>query len=75
LAVFYVGEVLRAVLRPEQDAFGRLLVERAAGRQVVEVVERDDDCVFTGDPRYYLAPFPKWWQQERRAMRFVRVVS
>jgi SAM-dependent methyltransferase len=72
LAVFYVGEVLRAVLRPEQDAFGRLLVERAAGRQVVEVVERDDGCVFTGDPRYYLAPFPKWWQQERRAMRFVR---
>jgi SAM-dependent methyltransferase len=64
--------VLRAVLRPEQDAFGRLLVDLAAGRKAVEVVERDDGCVFTGDARYYLAPFRTWWPQERRAMRFVR---
>jgi SAM-dependent methyltransferase len=47
-------------------------VDLAAGRQAVEVVERDDGCVFTGDARYYLAPFRKWWAQERRAMRFVR---
>ena len=39
---------------------------------MVEVVERDDGCVFTGDARYYLAPFRNWWPQERRAMRFVR---
>ncbi len=38
----------------------------------MEVVERDDGCVFTGDARFYLAPFRKWWPQERRAMRFVR---
>jgi hypothetical protein len=44
--------VLRAVLRPEQDAFGRLLVDLAAGQRAVEVVERDDGCVFTGDARY-----------------------
>lgn len=60
------------VLRPEQDAFGRLLVDLAAGQRVVEVVERDDGCVFAGDARYYLAPFRRWWPQERRAMRFVR---
>src|SRR5512133_761487 len=60
------------VLRPEQDAFGRLLVDLVAGQRVVEVVERDDGCVFAGDARYYLAPFRKWWPQERRAMRFVR---
>jgi SAM-dependent methyltransferase len=47
-------------------------VDLAAGRRAVEVVERDDGCVFTGDARYYLAPFRKWWPQERRAMRFVR---
>jgi SAM-dependent methyltransferase len=64
--------VLRAVLRPEQDAFGRLLVDLAAGKRAIEVVERDDGCVFTGDARYYLAPFRNWWPQERRAMRFVR---
>jgi SAM-dependent methyltransferase len=38
----------------------------------MEVVERDDGCVFTSDPSYYLAPFRRWWPQERRAMRFVR---
>jgi SAM-dependent methyltransferase len=43
-----------------------------AGRHVVEVVERDDGCVFTGDAGWYLAPFRSWWPQERRAMRFVR---
>ena len=38
----------------------------------MEVVERDDGCVFTAEPDYYLAPFRSWWPQERRAMRFVR---
>jgi SAM-dependent methyltransferase len=62
--------VLRAVLRAEQDAFGRLLVDLVAGRRAVEVIERDDGSVFTGDARYYLAPFRRWWPQERRAIRF-----
>jgi SAM-dependent methyltransferase len=66
------GDVLRAVLRPEQDAFGHLLADLVAGRRAFEVVERDDGAVFTGDARYYLAPFRKWWPQERRAMRFAR---
>jgi SAM-dependent methyltransferase len=60
------------VLRPDQDAFGHLLTDVSAGRDAIEVVERDDGCIFTGDPSYYLAPFRRWWPQERRAMRFVR---
>lgn len=64
--------MLRAVLSPGQDAFGQLLIDLAAGLRVVEVVERDDGCIFTGDPSYYLAPFRKWWPQERRSMRLVR---
>jgi SAM-dependent methyltransferase len=64
--------LLRAVLTPEQDAFGHLLSDLVAGRPVVEVVERDDGCVFTSEADYYLAPFRSWWPQERRAMRFVR---
>jgi SAM-dependent methyltransferase len=64
--------MLSAALRPEQDAFGHLLMDLASGQQVVEVVERDDGVVFTSDGRYYLAPFRNWWPQERRAMRFVR---
>lgn len=47
-------------------------MDLASGRQVVEVVERDDGCVFGSDGRYYLAPFRNWWSQERRAMRLVR---
>src|SRR5262245_290281 len=31
-----------------------------------EVVERDDGFIFAGDPSYYLAPFRRWWPQERR---------
>ena len=63
---------MRAVLTPAEDAFGHLLTDLLAGHRVVEVVERDDGCVFTGKPDYYLAPFRSWWPQERRAMRFVR---
>ena len=64
--------MLRAPLTPAEDAFGQLLSDLLAGRRVVEVVERDDGCVFTAEPDYYLAAFRSWWPQERRAMRFVR---
>jgi SAM-dependent methyltransferase len=64
--------VLRTVLEPRQDAFGHVLTDLLAGRRVVEVVERDDGCVFASAADYYMAPFRSWWPQERRAMRFVR---
>ena len=51
-----------------------MLTDLLAERPVIEVVERDDGCVFTGKPDYYLAPFRSWWAQERRAMRFARAV-
>jgi SAM-dependent methyltransferase len=63
---------LRAPLTSDQDAFGHLLRDHLDGRHVVAVVERDDRCVFTEEPDFYLAPFRSWWSQERRAMRFVR---
>ena len=64
--------MLRAPLTDAEDAFGHLLTDLLAGERVFEVVERDDGCVFVGEPKYYLAPFRAWWSQERRAMRFVR---
>lgn len=64
--------MLRAPLTSAEDAFGHLLSDFLAGRSAVEVVERDDGCVFTAEPNCYLAPFRSWWSQERRAMRFVR---
>ena len=59
-------------LRPDEDAFGHLLADHLAGEDVVEIVERDDGSLFTGDPSWYFAPLRRWWPQERRAMRFVR---
>ena len=64
--------LLRTVLTPREDSFGHLLSDLLAGRHAVEVVERDDGCVFTSEPSLYLAPFRSWWPQERRAMRLVR---
>jgi SAM-dependent methyltransferase len=64
--------LLRSVLTPDEDAFGHVLSDVLAGGKPVEVVERDDGFVLTGDPTFYLAPFRAWWPQERRAMRFVR---
>ena len=64
--------VLRTILTPREDAFGHLLGDLLDGRQAIEIVERDDGCIFTSDPSFYLAPFRCWWLQERRAMRLVR---
>ena len=64
--------MLRTVLTPREDAFGHALGDLLDGRQAIEIVERDDGCIFTSDPSFYLAPFRRWWLQERRAMRLVR---
>src|SRR5437762_2042610 len=64
--------MLRRALRPEEDAFGQLIAEFARGGRPIEVVERDDGSVFTGEVGYWFAPFRNWWPHERRAMRFVR---
>ncbi|MBA2642970.1 MAG: hypothetical protein H0U82_08600 [Actinobacteria bacterium] len=64
--------MLSTTLTSGEDAFGHLLSDLLAGCQAVEVVERDDGCIFTSDPSFYLAPLRSWWPQERHAMRLVR---
>jgi SAM-dependent methyltransferase len=55
------------------DAFGRLLLDHLDGRDVHEIVERDDGLIMTGGrPTTYFAPFRKWFTMERRAMRLAR---
>ncbi len=63
---------LARILAPHEDAFGAILADHLAGKSPIEVIERDDGFVFTGDPAYWLAPRRVWWPQERRAMRLVR---
>jgi SAM-dependent methyltransferase len=59
-------------LKPEQDAYGQILLARLEGRGGQEIMERDDGLIYCGDPGDYFAPFRRWPAVERRAMRFVR---
>jgi SAM-dependent methyltransferase len=61
-------------LRPEQDAFGRLILdyfERGVG---LEIVERDDGFINSSSrgPAAYFASFRDWPKVERAALRLVR---
>jgi SAM-dependent methyltransferase len=60
-------------VQPEQDVYGALLADTLAGKQAMEIVERDDGLVLTYDANYLVEPFARWGDPlERRAMRFVR---
>lgn len=60
-------------LRPEQDAFGRVLLDYLNGRKrAATVVERDDGFMDCEPPAAYFDPFPRWLAVERQALRYVR---
>lgn len=59
-------------LKPEQDAYGQILLARFEGRGGQEIMEREDGLIYCGDPGDYFAPFRRWPRAERHAMRFVR---
>jgi SAM-dependent methyltransferase len=54
------------------DAYGRLLHDLVDGKDVFEIVERDDGFIYVFAAAYLLAPFRKWPSLDRRAMRYVR---
>jgi SAM-dependent methyltransferase len=56
-----------------QDGYGQMLLAALEGRDVVEIVERDDGFIeAAGGPSMYLAPFRRWHPLDRQAMRFAR---
>jgi SAM-dependent methyltransferase len=61
-------------LRPEQDAYGQMILAALDGDETVEIVERDDGFISASvfGPNAYLAPFRRWPAHHRQAMRFVR---
>jgi SAM-dependent methyltransferase len=59
-------------IRPEQDAYGQLLLAALEGRPAQEIMERDDGLIFAGEPSEYFLPYGKWPTYEKKAMRFVR---
>ena len=60
-------------MRPEEDAYGRLILDHLEGRPAVEIVERDDGFVnASGGPTAYFAPFRRWPKAERAALHLAR---
>jgi SAM-dependent methyltransferase len=60
-------------MRPEEDAFGRALLDYVEGVVGKEIVERDDGFIAaSGGNEFYLAPYRSWPFAQRRALRFVR---
>ena len=62
------------MLNDNQDAYGHQLYDSFKGRQVIEVVERDDGLVDPSEslPKYYLSEYKDWTLRERQAARFVK---
>ena len=60
-------------MRPEEDAYGEMLLAALDGRGSPEIIERDDGLFEAASfHEVYLAPFRRWPAHNRRAMRFVR---
>jgi len=60
-------------LRPDQDVFGRVLLEYLDGRERAStVIERDDGFIDSEPPAAYFHPFRRWQTVERQALRYVR---
>ena len=60
-------------MKQGEDGYGQMLLAALEGRDVVEIVERDDGFIeAAGGPSTYLAPFRRWHSLDRRAMRFAR---
>jgi SAM-dependent methyltransferase len=62
----------RGGLRPDQDAYGELLLAYFEGRRAQEIMERDDGFIYCGSPADYFAPYRRWPAVEKKAMRYVR---
>jgi SAM-dependent methyltransferase len=62
------------LLNDIQDAYGHQLYDCFRGKQIVEVVERDDGFIdFSAAlPQYYLAEYKLWRPHEKAAMRYAK---
>jgi len=59
--------------RPDQDAFGRVLLARLDGNDRARtVIERDDGYMDAEDSAAYFDGFRKWFPVDRQALRYVR---
>ena len=61
-------------LRPDQDAYGQMILAALDGEELHEIVEREDGFISASvfGPQVYLAPFRRWPAHHRQGMRYVR---
>ena len=60
-------------MTPEQDAYGRALLDLVEGVDAHEIIERDDGLVEeSGGRGFHLAPYDRWLPVERKGLRWVR---
>lgn len=60
-------------MRPEQDAYGQLILDGLKGKKSEEVCERDDGFVASSmGALAYLAPYRKWPRHQKQALKFAR---
>jgi SAM-dependent methyltransferase len=62
------------MIKPEQDAHGQLVADHFAGKEVIEIVERDDGLIDASQfgPAIYFAEHKDWPKFERQAIRYAR---
>ena len=62
-----------SVLKKSQDAQGWAMYDYYKGKQVSEIIERDDGYIDSSDgPKLYLFEYKDWSQHIKRAMRYVK---
>jgi SAM-dependent methyltransferase len=60
-------------MTPEQDAYGRALLDLVEGIEAHEIIERDDGLIEeSGGRAFHLAPYHRWLPAERKGLRWVR---
>ncbi len=60
-------------MKPEEDAYGQEIWAYYKGREVSEIVERDDGYIdATSSPKVYFSEYKDWSPVEQKAMEFVK---
>ncbi len=59
-------------LRPDQDAFGQVLLDYWNHGESLELVEREDGFLAAGGAGQYFAPYRSWAACEKRAIKHAR---
>jgi len=61
-------------LKPKEDAYGQEMWACYKGREVFEIVERDDGYIDTSThgPKIYFSEYEDWYPFEKRAVGFVK---